>query len=85
MLLRPAMSAPYDARWGNGSRDYSPIVVRSTVRAAQLLSGRASYVKAFIVHFRGLPANRLCANNCALVQGGREFTAFAGCVSILGV
>jgi hypothetical protein len=32
MLIRPAMSSPYDARWGNGPHDYSPVVARTPTR-----------------------------------------------------
>jgi hypothetical protein len=84
MLIRPAMSSPYDARWGNGPHDYSPVVARTSVHAYQILSGRPSYIKAFLVHSRGLPANYPC-NKCANVRYGDDFAAFAGCVSIPGV
>jgi hypothetical protein len=33
MLIRLAMSSPYDARWGNSPYDYSPIVARTSVYA----------------------------------------------------
>ncbi|EMD58181.1 hypothetical protein COCSADRAFT_104549 [Bipolaris sorokiniana ND90Pr] len=84
-FCRPRGNSPYDAIFGAGLRDYSPIVARTTITARQILTGRPSYLKAFVVHTRGGLNARFCTNNCAAVlEGEKEFTAFAGCVSILG-
>jgi hypothetical protein len=42
-------------------------------------------VKAFVIHSRGALNATPCANNCAAaVRGDKNFTAFAGCISIAG-
>jgi hypothetical protein len=83
--LRPRGQSPYDAQFGNGLRDYSPVVARTTVHARQLLTQRSSYLKAFVIHSRGAVNLTGCVNNCAgAVQGEKTFTAFLGCVSIPG-
>ncbi|KNG52815.1 hypothetical protein DDE82_009045 [Stemphylium lycopersici] len=82
-FLRPAGDSPYDARWGPGIDEWSPVVARTTIQARQLLTGRASYVKAYVIHSRGALNATPCGNNCAAaVRGSKGFTAFAGCVSI---
>lgn len=84
-FLRPAGNSPYDAYWGPGNIEYSPVVARSTIHARQILTGRDSYVKAFVIHSRGVLNPAGCHNNCAhAVRGTKPFTAFAGCVSIPG-
>ena len=84
-FCRPRGNSPYDAVFGPGPRDYSPVIARTTITARQILTGRPSYLKAFVVHSRGALNAAFCTNNCAAVlRGEKEFTAFAGCVSIAG-
>jgi len=83
--LRPRHQSPYDAVFGTGVRDYSPVVARATLHARQLLTQRPSYLKAFVIHSRGAVNLTGCTNNCAsAVRGEKLFTAFFGCVSIAG-
>ncbi|KAB2098757.1 hypothetical protein AG0111_0g12975 [Alternaria gaisen] len=73
-FLRPAGNSPYDAYWGPGNIEYSPIVVCSTIHARQILTGRDSYVKAFVIHSRGVLNPVGCHNNCAhAVRGTQAF------------
>ena len=84
-FLRPHSQSPYDARFGPGPLDYSPVVARTTVHARQILSARASYLKAYVIYTRGVLNSAPCTNNCAAaVRGDKPFTAFAGCISIAG-
>ncbi|KAF9697374.1 hypothetical protein EKO04_004571 [Ascochyta lentis] len=64
-FLRPRNQSPYDAVFGTGVRDYSPVVARTTVHARQLLTQRPSYLKAFVIHSRGAVNLTGCTNNCA--------------------
>ncbi|EFQ87142.1 hypothetical protein PTT_17435, partial [Pyrenophora teres f. teres 0-1] len=80
-FCRPRGQSPYDATFGAGPRDFSPVVARTTLHARQILSGRPSYLKAFLVHSRGGLNARFCTNCAPVLEGAKEFTAFAGCVS----
>ncbi|CAE7221357.1 hypothetical protein PTTW11_11410 [Pyrenophora teres f. teres] len=83
-FCRPRGQSPYDATFGAGPRDFSPVVARTTLHARQILSGRPSYLKAFLVHSRGGLNARFCTNCAPVLEGAKEFTAFAGCVSVPG-
>ena len=85
MFCRPRGQSPYDAVWGPGLRDFSPIVARTSVHARQLMSARPSYLKAFLVHSRGGLNANFCTNCEEARASNKDFTAFAGCVSIPGV
>ncbi|EMD58293.1 hypothetical protein COCSADRAFT_165789 [Bipolaris sorokiniana ND90Pr] len=82
-FCRPRGNSPYDAVFGPGPRDYSPMIARTTITAQQILTSRPSYLKAFVVHSRGALNAAFYTNNCAAVlRGEKKFTAFAGYVSI---
>ncbi|KAJ4384402.1 hypothetical protein N0V86_000001 [Didymella sp. IMI 355093] len=84
-FLRPRSQSPYDATFGSGIRDYSPIVARTSVHARRLLTQRQSYLKAYLIHSRGAVNLSGCTNNCAAaVRGEKLFTAFLSCVSLAG-
>jgi hypothetical protein len=84
-FLRPPGNSPYDAVFGFlPGPNYSPVVARTTIHARQILTGRSSYLKAFLIHSRGGHNINPCNNCSAAVNGDRPYTAFAGCVSIPG-
>ncbi|KAL6154144.1 hypothetical protein ACJBU6_07429 [Exserohilum turcicum] len=84
MFCRPRGLSPYDATFGPGLSGYSPVVARTTLHARQILGGRPSYLKAFLVYSRGALNATFCDNCAPVLDGAKEFTAFAGCVSIHG-
>ncbi|KAF5852398.1 hypothetical protein GGP41_007813 [Bipolaris sorokiniana] len=80
-FCRPRGNSPYDAVFSPGSRDYSPIITRTTITAC-----RPFYLKVFIIYSRGALNAAFYINNCAaILRGEKEFTAFASCVSITSV
>ncbi|EOA84429.1 uncharacterized protein SETTUDRAFT_112660, partial [Exserohilum turcica Et28A] len=84
MFCRPRGLSPYDATFGPGLSGYSPVVARTTLHARQILGGRPSYLKAFLVYSRGALNATFCDNCAPVLDGAKEFTAFASCVSIHG-
>ena len=75
---RQAGVMPYDSA-------STPLVARrGQVTADRLLSQRASYIKAILVHIKGSLNSVACANCEAAASGTGEFRHYAGCVSLVG-
>jgi hypothetical protein len=63
----------------------TPLVARrGQVTADRILSQRASYIKAILVHIKGSLNAAACDSCQAAAQRTGEFRHYAGCVSVIG-